>query len=86
MVTINVKILQSQTDVSIPSVMLDQHTPVDVMKKVAQLAPKKKPPPGSIWLMRPVGWQFGDPVIDQFDTFLGNNIDESIHYELVEVG
>ena len=86
MVTLNVKIAQSQTDVRVIGIALDQHSPIDVIKKVALLAPKKKPPSGTIWLMRPLGWRVGDPVLDQFETFNFNAMDDTISYELVVVG
>ncbi|MEI7981225.1 MAG: hypothetical protein WCI71_06200 [Bacteroidota bacterium] len=84
-VTLNVKNLRSNTDLQIGGILLDQHSLVDVMVMIVHLYPKQKPPAGTIWLMRPAGWQPGDTVIDQFATFKLNNLTQASHLELYEV-
>ncbi len=85
MVTLKVTILRSLDDLTVPNIQLNQHSPVDVMKAIALLAPKKKPPAGSTWLMRPKGWQPGNPGLNQFDSFTFSGFDETTPYVLIEV-
>lgn len=84
-VTLKLKFADSSVPKPIDSIALETHTPLDVMKFIVERGIHKKPPAGTIWLMRPLGWQIGDPSLDQFVSLKLNNVNPAVTLELIEV-
>ena len=82
MATLNVVNQAANWNAVVNNILLNVHTPLDVMKKIVEQDAARKPPPGTIWIMRIKGWQFPDPEIDHWATCSANNINVNTVYEV----
>jgi len=84
MVTLKLRCVASGLDSAVNNVDLANHIPLDVIIKYVEQDASRKPPKGSIWLMKMPAGAPGWHEIDHFATFEKNGLDENMKYDLIE--
>jgi hypothetical protein len=85
MVTLKVKIGLLGKTFPVEWIDLSTHWPIDVMRIIVERDPSKKPPSGSIWIMKLPVLTGGTSDVDHFDTLKANGIDGQIELILIEI-
>ena len=83
MVTLSISNSVTNADLTVMRIKLEQDTPFGVIARIVEADGRQKPPTGTIWIMRMRIGQANVHELDQFATFVANNVDEHTLYELI---